>query len=60
VEDESERGAGRGQGGAGAGRGQGQDPNGVRVCPACRHRELHLVGQPCASKACPKYGTQMM
>jgi len=63
-------GAGRGQGGGGAGRGQGQgpgrgdgaaaSPEGACVCPACGHREPHLVGQPCTSKACPKCGTQMM
>ncbi len=63
------RGSGGGRGG-GAGRGRGQGPGrmggtgagpgGECVCPACGHREPHVVGQPCYRKRCPKCGTPMV
>ncbi len=68
------RGTGRGHGGGdrggGAGRGQGQGPGrmggtaagpgGDCVCPACGHREPHIVGVPCTSRTCPKCGATMI
>lgn len=65
-------GRGRGQGqGRGGGRGQGQGggrmggpkaagPGGYCLCPACRHKVPHQVGQPCYSLLCPKCGTAMI
>ena len=51
---------------AGRGRGRGKmggpfaaGPGGNCVCPKCGYKELHIVGQPCNEKTCPKCGTQM-
>jgi len=55
-------GGGRGQGrGQGLGRGGGiaAGPGGDCVCPACGHREPHVLGQPCTSRICPKCGARM-
>jgi len=60
-------GQGRG-GGQGMGRGQGRGrmggpfaagPGGNCVCPKCGHKELHIAGQSCNQKNCPKCGTIM-
>jgi len=34
-------------------------PSGYCVCPACGHREPHVVGSPCYAKKCPKCGTPL-
>jgi hypothetical protein len=52
----------RGQvGGAGrmGGTRAGAGPGGYCVCPACGHRVVHQVGQPCFRVNCPKCGTRM-
>jgi len=63
------RGGGRqgGGGGRGGGRGPGRmggaqaaGPGGACVCPACGHREDHVVGVPCYEKRCPECGAQMV
>lgn len=64
-------GQGRGRGGGqGGGRGQGRGPgrmggpksagpNGNCVCPNCRHKVNHKIGQPCYDIKCPKCGKAM-
>jgi len=42
------------------GRGQGFGPAMTCVCPACGYQEEKARGVPCASRKCPKCGSQLM
>jgi hypothetical protein len=57
------RGGGAGQGrgrGGGGGNKPGSGPAGTCICPKCGHKEMHVVGQRCIDRACPKCGTKMI
>jgi|WetSurMetagenome_2_1015567.scaffolds.fasta_scaffold466092_2 hypothetical protein len=57
------QGAGRGQGkGGGGGNKPGSGPGGNCVCPnpKCGYKELHIAGQRCIDRACPRCGTKMV
>lgn len=46
--------------GRGFGKGfQNSGPNGNCVCPSCKHEELHIRGQPCNQRKCPKCNALM-
>jgi len=57
-------GTGRGMGGGGRGRMGGNRPGagpaGNCVCPKCKARVPHTVGNPCYQVSCPKCGTKMV
>ena len=57
-------GTGRGMGsGAGRGRmpgGQGLGPSGFCICPSCKTKVPHQIGQPCYNINCPKCGAKMV
>jgi hypothetical protein len=55
------RGRDQGQGrGRGGGNKPTAGPGGNCLCPKCRHKEAHIVGQRCIDRACPKCGTKMV
>jgi len=41
-------------------RGMGRGPGGNCICPNCGHKEVHKMGQPCATMSCPKCGSNMV
>lgn len=57
-------GGGRGQGSGGRGRGGGTKPGsgpvGNCVCPQCKYKTPHVVGQRCIDMVCPQCGTKMI
>ena len=53
------RGQGQGSGGRGKGNKPSSGPGGNCICPECGHKELHVAGQRCLDRVCPKCGTKM-